>query len=102
MASGEQPQGSLYLLGLLPTLSDILFALVVCRNTHLLWRVMNLFNHLSVFSTNHQTHHFILIGFADPSFTGFASTTHDDHPVRHSKDIQHIVTNQDDGNAPIA
>src|SRR2546429_1169657 len=102
MASGGRLQGSLYLLMLLSTLSDILFALVMCPNVHLLWRVMNLFDHLGVFSTNHQTHHFILIGFADLSFTGFASTTHHDYPVRHSKDIQHIVTDQDDGNALIA
>src|SRR5260370_7144235 len=63
---------------------------------------MNLFDHLCVFSANHQTHHFILIGIADPYFTGFASTTHHDHPVRNSKNILHIATNQDDRNAPIA
>src|SRR5438105_5172079 len=102
MPSGERPHGSSSPLRLLSTLSDILFALVVCRNVHLLWGVMNLFDHLGVFSTNHQTHHFILIGFADLSFTGFASTTHYDYPVRHSKDILHIVTDQNDGNALIA
>src|SRR2546425_968989 len=80
-------------------LSDILFAFVVCRDAHLLWRVMNLFDLPCVFSTHHQTHYFILIGFADSYFTGFASTTHHDCPVRHSKHILHIVTNQDDGNA---
>src|SRR5229473_3319074 len=89
----------LYLPRFLSTLFEIIFAFVVCRNAHLLWRVMNLFDLPSVFSTNHQTHHFILIGFADSYFTGFASTTHHDRPVRHSKDILHIVTNQDDGNA---
>src|SRR5258707_9885333 len=98
----EGDHKGLYLLSLLSLLSDFLFALVVCRNMHLLWRVMQLFDHPGVFSTNHQTHYFILIGFADPSFTGFASTTHHDHPVRHSKNILHIVTNQEDRNALIA
>src|SRR5258708_23446363 len=98
----EGDHKGLYLLSLLSLLSDFLFALVVCRNVHLLWCVMQLFDHLGVFSANHQAHHFILSGFADLSFTRFTATTHHNHPVRHSKDILHIVTNQDDGNALIA
>src|SRR2546421_12116473 len=96
MASRVRPQR------LLPTLSDLLFVLVVCRKVYLLWCVMKLFDYLGVFSANHKTHHFILIGLADLSFTGFASTTHYDYPVRHSKDILHVVTNEDDRNATMA
>src|SRR2546423_1106075 len=77
-------------------ISFTLFVLAVCRKVYLLWRVMKLFDYLGVFSTNHQTHHFILIGFTNLSFTGFASTTHHDHPVCYCKDILHVVTNQDD------